>query len=260
MKYFIDVINLKSILVILAACISTMLCKHFNFHFDVPTELIGIAIVFPIVFSINAAYSRREQALKHYASMKSLAFSIKLAHSHWPQENNVEKVKNLDIIYSKLFNDMFEYLKSKSPKSETYHNIMSHFKEIAISIENLRKLGVFPPELVKMNDHLRMLIIDFENIINIKNYRTPNSLRSYTKVFLNFFPIIFGPFFAHVAAIKTLPFGIILAIIYALVLTSLDNIQEDLEDPFDGIGSDDINLSFPYMLEADTLSSNNKKK
>ena len=39
-----------------------------------------------------------------------------------------------------------------------------------------------------------------------------------------------------------------LAIIYSLVLTILDNIQEDLEDPFDGVGSDDIRLNFPTML------------
>ena len=39
-----------------------------------------------------------------------------------------------------------------------------------------------------------------------------------------------------------------LAVIYSLVLTILDNIQEYLEDPFDGVGSDDIRLNFPTML------------
>ena len=62
------------------------------------------------------------------------------------------------------------------------------------------------------------------------------------------FPVIFGPFFAHVAIEKGLEFGLVLAIIYSLVLTILDNIQEDLEDPFDGVGSDDIRLNFPTML------------
>ena len=33
-----------------------------------PTGLIGIAIVFPIVFSINAAYHRREEALGYFAA------------------------------------------------------------------------------------------------------------------------------------------------------------------------------------------------
>ena len=96
--------------------------------------------------------------------------------------------------------------------------------------------------------NLRLMAVELENIINIKNYRTPNSLRAYTKVFLNIFPVIFGPFFAHVAIEKGLEFGLVLAVIYSLVLTILDNIQEDLEDPFDGVGSDDIRLNFPTML------------
>ena len=40
-----------------------------------------------------------------------------------------------------------------------------------------------------------------------------------------------------------------MATIYSLVLTILDNIQEDLEDPFDGVGSDDIQLNYPTMLQ-----------
>ena len=81
------------------------------------------------------------------------------------------------------------------------------------------------------------------------------SLRAYTKVFLNFFPIIFGPYFAFVGDEYGLVFGLTLAVIYGLVLTSLDNIQEDLEDPFDGIGSDDIALKFPTMLEPGSLDN-----
>ena len=45
---------------------------------------------------------------------------------------------------------------------------------------------------------------------------------------------------------------------YGLVLTSLDNIQDDLEDPFDGIGSDDISLDFPDMLSPDLIQSEKK--
>ena len=71
----------------------------------------------------------------------------------------------------------------------------------------------------------------------------------------HFFPIIFGPYFAFVATEYGLAFGLTLAIIYGLVLTSLDNIQEDLEDPFDGIGSDDIALNFPTMLEPGSLDN-----
>ena len=152
--------------------------------------------------------------------------------------------------------NLSKYLKSKKQKTDTYNYIIRLFKDISISHEKLRKVGVSPPELSKINDHLRNMIVEFENIINIKNYRTPNSLRTYTKVFLNFFPIIFGPFFAHIAIKYNLIFGLILAVLYGIVPTSLDNIQEDLEDPFDGIRTDDISLDFPAMLEPSVTNDN----
>jgi hypothetical protein len=53
---------------------------------------------------------------------------------------------------------------------------------------------------------------------------------------------LFGPYFAHLAT-KFFPVvGYIIAILYSLVLVSLDNIQEDLENPYDAIGEDDVNL------------------
>ena len=73
LKDFFSVINTKSLIVIVAACASTYICRELGFHFNVPTDLISIAIVFPIVFSIHAAYNRREKALEHYANFKGSA-------------------------------------------------------------------------------------------------------------------------------------------------------------------------------------------
>jgi len=264
LNHFFSVINLKSLIVITAACITTYICAELDFHFDVPTDLIGIAIVFPIVFSINAAYNRREKALEHYSIFKGSALSIRYAHMHWVDEsqkenrqgkklNTEEHINRIDGIYRELFQNIYDYLHSKNPKSETYDNIIKLFGDISLSNEKLRPF-VLDPENVMSHRNLRLMAVEFENIINIKNYRTPNSLRAYTKVFLNIFPIIFGPFFAHIAVIKeSIGFGIVIAVVYSLVLTILDNIQEDLEDPFDGVGSDDIRLNFPTMLESSTV-------
>ena len=261
-KDFFSVINTKSFVVIAAACATTTLCYKLNFHFVVPTDLISIAIVFPIVFSIHAAYNRREKALEHYSIFKASALSIRYAHSHWAHEKQKENRENkildrnehidrLDGIYEDLFKKIYDYLHSKKPKSETYDQIITLIGKISLSNEKLRPF-VLDPENVRSNENLRLMAVELENIINIKNYRTPNSLRAYTKVFLNIFPIIFGPFFAHVAIERGIEFGLVMATIYSLVLTILDNIQEDLEDPFDGVGSDDIQLNFPTMLQSNT--------
>ena len=45
---------------------------------------------------------------------------------------------------------------------------------------------------------------------------------------------------SHVGA--ALSMADIVAVLYSLVLVTLDNVQEDLEDPFDEIGTDDVKL------------------
>ena len=45
---FFSVINIKTLIVIVAACLTTVICVELGFHFNVPTDLISIAIVFPI--------------------------------------------------------------------------------------------------------------------------------------------------------------------------------------------------------------------
>ncbi|MBT3180235.1 MAG: hypothetical protein HOB40_02990 [Candidatus Marinimicrobia bacterium] len=254
MKYFIEVIDFKSIIVISIACFFTYTCLELGFIFDIPTDLIGIAIVFPIVFSINAAYVRREKALTHFSEIKGSALAIRLAHMHWVNADTSSHLKKLDNLYSQFFKKLSSYLKSDSPTKELYNDIILQFRDISLQHEELRSAGLSTSETSRSNQYLRIMIVHFENIINIKSYRTPNSLRAYSKVFLNAFPIIFSPFFAFVASNNSPLFGFALAIMYGLVLTSLDNIQDDLEDPFDGIGSDDISLEFPDMLSPDLIT------
>jgi hypothetical protein len=83
---------------------------------------------------------------------------------------------------------------------------------------------------------------EFEAMRNIHDYRTPISLRAYSHVFLNSFPIVFGPYFAYLGQAYYPAVGYGVAILYSLVLVSLDNIQEHLEDPFDAVGGDDLRL------------------
>ena len=83
---------------------------------------------------------------------------------------------------------------------------------------------------------------NFEKMRNIAVYRTPRSLRAFTRFFLSSFPILFGPYFAFLASTSFPTVGYCIALIYSLVLVGLDNIQEDLENPYDGIGVDDIDF------------------
>ena len=83
LKSFFIIINFKAFLVSILAVISTAICQYYGFTADFPLTLVGIAIVFPIVFSIDSAYKRRESALEHFAELKSNGISLYYASRDW---------------------------------------------------------------------------------------------------------------------------------------------------------------------------------
>ena len=168
-KDFFSVINVKTLIVLAAACAATFICTELDFYYNVPTDLIGIAIVFPIVFSINAAYSRREKALEHYSVFKGSALSIRYAHMHWIDENSKENrrglkingdehVNRIDTIYKDLFNNLYEYLHAAKPNPQTYDRIIELLGEVSLSNEKIRPF-LIDTENSRLQNNLRFMAI-----------------------------------------------------------------------------------------------------
>lgn len=242
---FRKLIDLQTIIVTLLAVLSTYLCKQFELAADMPSGLIGVAIIFPIVFSINAAYRRREEALKYYASLKGHAMSLYYAHRDWVEdmgEGNKAAIRIRTLIEDLFHAIMGYFLTKEDIDNQELDDVYSVFSKISQSHEEMRKEKVPANEISRANQYLRAMMIEFERMKNILFYRTPVSLRSYSFIFLNSFPILYGPYFAHLSSKFYEGAGYLVAIIYSLVLVSLDHIQEDLEDPFDSVGPDDMKL------------------
>ena len=246
-RYFISVMDLQTLIVTLLALGSTYACLHFKLLADIPTSLIGLAVVFPIVFSINTAYKRREEGLKYYSGLKGHAIALYYAHRDWvPGKDGKESdhSKRIRDIITDLLAALREDLRSDGRTDARFQNVFSAFSRLSASHESLREGGVSGSEISRANQYLSKMIVEFERMRNIATYRTPVSLRAYSSVFLNIFPVAFGPYFAYLNnKYPEFPIvGFLVAVLYSLVLVTLDNIQEDLEDPFDGVGTDDIRL------------------
>ena len=84
------------------------------------------------------------------------------------------------------------------------------------------------------------MIIAFDGLKVIHHYRTPITLRAYSKVFIYIFPIIYGPYFASTFHDFSASLEYVMPVLYSFILVSLDNIQDHLENPFDEVGEDDI--------------------
>ena len=247
LKNFFAIVDFQTVLVTLLGVASTYLCCRLNLAADMPTGLIGVAIVFPIVFSINAAYRRREEALRYYASLKAHAVSLYYAHRDWVPSDSGDKdspaaARSRDLVDRLLITVRDYFLNGHEREAEERAKVFAVFSDFSKSHEMLRQSGVPANEISRANQYVRSMVIEFERMRNILLYRTPVTLRAYSHVFLNSFPILFGPYFAYVAQKAYPAVGYLVAVIYSLVLVSLDNIQENLENPFDAVGVDDLQL------------------
>jgi hypothetical protein len=246
-RNFWTIVDAHTVTVTVLALGSTYLCDQFGLAADIPTGLIGVAIIFPIVFSINAAYRRREEALKNFATLKSHAMALFFAHRDWvPDGGGDQHAPRAREAVTGLLEKMRDYFTSGRPvagaEDPKLAEVYECFSTFSRSMETLRSAKVATGEISRANQYLRSMMIEFERMRNILAYRTPVALRAYSRVFLNIFPVLFGPYFAHLGQEYYASAGYLVAALYSMVLVSLDNIQERLENPFDSVGQDDLEL------------------
>ena len=241
-KSFISIINWQTFIIIIISIAATYFCRVYDYTAKFPLTLIGIAVVFPLVFSINSAYKRRELALKHYANLKGNGRAIFFASRDWIEKPDSIKKQELKSVLEILFFEINKYLHSKNdikPENE----VLSAFRKMSLAIKDFRIQGMPSGEVSRSNQYLSKMLISFEELKHIVQYRTPLTLRAYSKVFINILPVIYGPYFADVTSEKSLGMAFVLPVLFSLILVSLDNIQEHLENPFDNVGEDDVSIN-----------------
>ncbi|MBL7862224.1 MAG: hypothetical protein JNJ65_13745 [Cyclobacteriaceae bacterium] len=243
-RSFSLIINYKTFIITALAVISTYLCYHYGFIAKFPDMLVGVAIVFPVVFSIGSAYTRRETALQRFADFKGHVVAVYYATRDWTnsKENDLpDRVKVIIFDMMKLMRDMFKTTHDPEwKKNET--QMYQLFSKLSLLTMELRNQGVQSGEISRISQYVSKIIIAFDNMKIIHNYRTPVTLRAYSKVFIYVFPIIYGPYFASTVGDYSASLEYVMPILYSFILVSLDNIQDHLENPFDEVGEDDITI------------------
>ena len=244
LKSFFLIINYKTVIVTTLSVISTYICYRVGLTAKFPDMLVGVAIVFPVVFSIGSAYNRRETALQRFSDFKGHAIAVYYATRDW----TTDKKNDLPDRVRQLVNEMITLMRSmftSKGKAEWKQNEKKLFilfsKLSAVSME-MRHHGVQSGEISRVSQYVSKMIIAFDNLKIIHDYRTPVTLRAYSKVFIYVFPIIYGPYFASTFNDFSASLEYVMPVLYSFILVSLDNIQDHLEHPFDEIGEDDIRI------------------
>lgn len=243
-KSFLLIINYKTVIITALSVVSTYVCYRMGFTAKFPDMLVGVAIVFPVVFSIGSAYARRENALQRFSDFKGHAVAIYYAARDWTTDSNHDLpaqvrqlVAEMIIIMRKMFT-----ADQRTELQENERKIYAGFSRLSGLIKDMRDHGVQPGETSRVNQYVSKMIIAFDNLQVVHSYRTPITLRAYSKVFIYVFPIIYGPYFASTFNDFSANLEYVMPVLYSFILVSLDNIQDHLEHPFDEIGEDDIKI------------------
>ena len=242
LKRIFIIINRKTVIITLLAVGSTFLCRTYHFTADFPMTLIATAVVFPIVFSIGGAYKRRENALTKYSSIKAHGRAIYFASRDWLEATTPELQQKCKDLLSALLIDcrtLFARPIDEMPANE--EKVYRQFSRLSRFVkEDLRQKGLPSGECSRCNQFVSKMLIAFEDIKHIYQYRTPRTLRAFSSFFVSVLPVLYGPYFAAKAEGYASGLAYVMPILFTVVLVSLDNIQEHLENPFDQIGEDDI--------------------
>lgn len=240
---FLLIINYKTFIVAFLSLVSTYFCHTNELVANFPLTLVSIAIVFPIVFSINSAYKRRETALQQYAIVKGHFVAIYYASRDWiTLENNPFPARFKGLFEETLANVRNLFLDPKNEGGELDREVYRSFNRISKTIQELRSNGLNSSEISRTNQYLSKTMIAFESMRNIAFYRTPITLRFYSQFFIYSFPILYGPYFAHTFNEYDTHLAYLMPVLYSFILVSLANIQDQLELPYDEVGEDDIKL------------------
>lgn len=238
------VINRKSLIISAMSIASTWICLRLQITANFPDTLIATAIVFPLVFSISTAYGRREKALEEYGTIEAHGRALFLAARDWLPERNEQRLAGLRDALGELLTacrDMFTHPLSELPSYEA--RVHRAFSSLSLIIRQMRADGLSSTECSRCNQYVSKVIASFENIKHIYEYRTPRSLRAFSDFFIVLLPVLYGPYFAFLAAEFSKELFYVVPVLFALILVGLANIQDQLENPFDQVGEDDIAIN-----------------
>lgn len=212
---------------------------HYQIKYNFDLTIISIAIIFPLVFTIRAAFRRREKALDYMARFKTGLLIVTRCFERCkklPEDKQVEIKKIIQDVSDALQQYFAVGKNEQAPLRANLRKIseflMTHREEIGSG------------EAFKILRFMKDVHGSVEGTIAIYTHHTPVSLRAYCQIFIYIFPFIYSPALLH-----RLDDGSPDWVVYSLscvtgfILVSLFNVQDQMENPFDNRGLDDIKVN-----------------
>lgn len=237
MNKYLIVINYRTAAVIIISLFATKLVYTFGLSLNFDLTLLSIAILFPLVFTIRGSFRRREKALEFLSEFKT-GLTLCLYCIDRSEKTPDDLKKDFRITISSISDKLLGYLNGKKVTMEEVHEQIQKVPDFLLNNKEL----VGNNTATRIVRYMKEVNDGAECAMAIKNHRTPVSLRAYCLIFIYIFPFIHGAnLIARIEANEQLLWvAYLVNCVLSFVLITIYNIQENLEDPFDLKGLDDI--------------------
>ena len=233
-----------TLFMLLLSCLATFLCTKgmLDMSFDTSMSIVAVGTVFPLVFSVQASFQRRERALAALASLKAAIFTIYLMFKTWEIESTGKWASEVEELLHKLLDDIEHFLRHPNRPDECSCAVYDGFATLA------RKMNDFGPAagyskggesgMGRMAASLEDMLRCFEAVRAVRDTETPVGLRLFCFALIHTAPVLLAPYWAHFCDKQRrsalAPYGCeasyYVASAFVLIAMTLHRVQVELEE------------------------------
>jgi hypothetical protein len=230
--------NIRTLIVLAISQLAVFLTIKYGLKLNLSLLLFSLAIGFPLGFSIQAAFKRRDKALEYFSLFKGGITS--LYYCFFINEDlKGDQQKEIKGILTAMVEQLMFQLENHVIDYEPFHKKAN---ELFIFCNRNRE-DISGRSMQRIIRFFRDVSLSSTYLISLVRHRTMAGLRFYAVAFIAIFPLVQAPllYFHLDNQIPHWAFYIFVAL-SSLLLITLSNFQTAIEYPFDAEGVDNIHI------------------
>jgi len=229
-------LNTATLVILAVSVVSCYVTIRFQLKIHSNMMLFGLIVSFPLVFALQSAFKRRDKVLEYLSVFSSSLLSVSEAfkQTNKMSRHNRQTIQN---IIESLESELFNYLKTGNDDPV---KVLSSFSQVS-SFIILDRDEIDDRLKFRIGRYMKDVYDSAHYLVSIKTHGTMVGTRMLSYIFVSIFPMIQAQFLLNTFG-HSFPQWIIyvISLITSITLGALILIQQQLEDPFDQDGLDDI--------------------
>jgi hypothetical protein len=227
----------RTLLVLIISQVAVFVCIRFQIRFDLDLLLFNLAIAFPLAFSIQSAFKRRDRALEYFSLFKGSSSAL-LNSFRLSEDLMQEKKQEVGIVLDQMANQLISQLETRDG---SFQHLQKNIEKV-ISFIEINRGQISNRAIQRMVRYIREVTESSSYLISLIRHRTMLGLRFYSVAFIIIFPLVQAPIILYRMESAPVWSIYLLSAFTSLILVTLSNFQKMIEYPFDPKGVDNIQV------------------